>query len=116
MNVIFYFCKEMKSCSRNRKVYIGPRGGHYYKSKGRKVYCSRDRIGPLRKGSLSRHGYGTSKSASARHRALAKAVKAEGALAVFRKLNAVMVLNKNTNPSVSAKFKADRNWVKRTYM
>jgi hypothetical protein len=73
------------------------------------------RIGPLRKGTLSKYGYSTSKSAQARHTALSKAVKADSALSVFRKLNAVMVLTKNTSPTASAKFRADRNWVKKKY-
>jgi len=72
-------------------------------------------IGPLRKGTLRNYGYSTSKSAKSRRTALAKAIKAESALSVFRKLNAVMVLTKNTSPTVSAKFKADRNWVRAKY-
>lgn len=115
----------MVSCPTKRKIHKGSRGGRYYVSKGRKIYCksspsrkdySKVKIGPLRKGSLTRHGYKASKSARARHIALNKAVKAEGALAVYRKLNAVMVLNKNTNPTKSTRFRADRNWIKRKYL
>lgn len=50
-----------------------------------------------------------------RHIALAAAVKAHGALSVFRKLNAVYVYTRNTSPSSSAIFKADRDWVKAQY-
>ena len=70
-------------------------------------------IGPLRKGSLRKHGYSTSKSSSARHAALRKAMRSEGALSVFRKLNAVATLEKRTAPSKSKILLADRNWVKR---
>jgi len=77
---------------------------------------SRNVIGKLRKGTLSKHGYTSNATAASRHTALAKAVRAYGALSVFRKLNAVAVLTKNTSPLKSKRFVADRNWVKRTYM
>ena len=72
-------------------------------------------IGPLRKGTLRSFGYGSNNSASERHSALKKAVKSEGALSIFRKLNAVATLNKNTNPTLSKKFLADRNWVRNNF-
>jgi len=73
-------------------------------------------IPKLRKGLLEKYGYHASDPVSKRHASLGKAVEAYGATSVFRKLNAVMVFNKNTSPSVSAKFRADRNWVRATYM
>jgi hypothetical protein len=88
---------------------IQGRGAHPSR-KGPKV------IPKLKKGELKEFGYTTSAPVSKRHAALKKAVEAYGATSVFRKLNAVMVLNKNTSPSSSAKFKADRNWVRSTYM
>ena len=88
---------------------IKGRGAHPSR-KGPKV------IPKLRKGELKEFGYFASEPVSKRHRALTKAVGAYGATSVFRKLNAVMVLTKNTSPSSSAKFRADRNWVRDKYM
>lgn len=73
-------------------------------------------IPKLKKGELSQFGYSSSASALSRHRALAKAVKRYGSLSIFRKLNAIMVLNKNKSPTLSNKFKMDRNWIRDNYM
>lgn len=72
-------------------------------------------IGRLEKGKLSQFGYHVYNTEHSRHIALGKAVKEYGALSVFRKLNAVYVLNKNTNPKLSRKFLRDRDWVQVTY-
>jgi hypothetical protein len=74
-------------------------------------------IGPLRKGELARFGYISVKNMSEndRHKALDKAIKELGSLSVWRKLNAVYVYNKNTNPLISDIYNEDRNWVKETY-
>jgi len=77
--------------------------------KGRKL------IGPLMKGALGRFGYHHSLSAQTRHASLKEAVKSYGALSVFRKLNAVYVLNKNKSPGMAKVFLSDRNWVKKKY-
>jgi len=73
----------------------------------------RSLIGTLRKGLLAKYGYQdvTSLSVIQRHTALNKAIRAYGALSVSRKLNAVYVYNRKTNPSVARVFKADRDWV-----
>ncbi len=68
-------------------------------------------IGPLKAGRLSAFGYGSEKVERARHVALNKAIAAYGATAVYRMLNAVYVYTKRTNPSKSALYKADRDWV-----
>lgn len=81
------------------------------KSSNKKRSSSKVRIGPLRKGTLRNHGYSTTESAQKRHIALNKAIKAHGPLIVFRKLNAVWVLNRNRSPDVARKFKSDRDWV-----
>lgn len=72
----------------------------------------------LTKGSLGAYGYThvTEMSATARHRALADAIYDENPLSVFRKLNALVVLNKNKHPATADIFESDRDWVKRTYM
>jgi len=73
-------------------------------------------IGPLHKGDLTSRGYSASKSKTARRSALRKVVKAEGPLKAFRQLNAVAVYSKRSAPSKAKTFKADRNWVRKTYM
>jgi hypothetical protein len=69
----------------------------------------------LKKGKLSRYGYSTSKSPSSRHASLRKAVKAYGGTSVIRKLNAVKVLNRNTNPRISKIFGSDMTWVQKIF-
>lgn len=75
-------------------------------------------IGPLREGDLSRFGYDkvTTLSVGQRHLALARAVREYGALSLFRKLNAVYVYTRRSSPASSRIFKADRDWVRATYM
>jgi len=72
------------------------------------------RIGTLKKGLLIKFGYQnvTQLSLEQRHLALTKAIRVYGALSVFRKLNAVYVYNRKTNPSHSKIFKTDRDWVR----
>jgi Family of unknown function (DUF5771) len=72
-------------------------------------------IGPLKKGSLTDLGYSASDSSATRRASLSKAVGKYGRLSTYRKLNAVATLTKNTAPAKAAVFKADRDWVKKTY-
>jgi hypothetical protein len=73
-------------------------------------------IGKLKEGDLSKRGYSVTKGKTARHSALRKTVKALGALSTFRKLNAVATYTKRTSKGKSRTFKADRNWVRKTFM
>jgi len=73
-------------------------------------------IGELKPGGLSKRGYSVKASKLSRHRALRKTVKAEGALSTFRKLNAITTYTKRTAKGKSKTFKADRNWIKKTFM
>jgi len=73
-------------------------------------------IGDLKEGALVKTGYSASKGKTARHRALKKAVKRYGALSTFRKLNAVSTYTKRSSKGKSKTFKADRNWVKKSFM
>ena len=100
-----------KDGTRVKAVYVQPSciKDQGLQGKGKKLFT-------LRKGTLSRHGYNLSLKAEPRRKALKKAVKAEGTLTVFRKLNALSILQKNTNPVNSRKFKYDANWVKKNYM
>jgi hypothetical protein len=86
---------------------------------GRKTWKQKhhsEGIGQLHKGDLTSKGYSLSKGKTARRSALKKVVKIEGPLKAFRQLNAVAVYTKKTAPSKSKTFKADRNWVRKTYM
>jgi hypothetical protein len=71
---------------------------------------------PVRKGGLTKHGYGIYKLQKSRHRSLERAARAEGALSVFRKLNVLVTFNKNVNPVLAKKFKRDRDWVRNNLM
>ena len=71
---------------------------------------------PMKKGLLSKYGYTSKKSTNARRLALKRAVKKYGNLSLFRKLNAIYVLQKNRNPRTAQIFKTDRDWVKKHYL
>jgi len=68
---------------------------------------------PLRKGTLTKHGYSTHDPQVKRRAALRRAVKSEGWLPVFRKLNAVAIYSKHK--SAGAVFLKDRDYVKRQF-
>lgn len=76
---------------------------------------SRVRI-PVRKGQLSKHGYGIHNLQKSRRRSLERAAKAEGPLSVFKKLNVLVTFNKNAHPDLAKKFKKDRDWVKKNFL
>ena len=73
------------------------------------------KIGPLRKGELSKHGYSFRKSDIARHRALKSAVNEFGPLGVYRKLDAVTKLTAHTLPEASKAYGKDREWIKEKF-
>ena len=70
----------------------------------------------LDEGELIKHGYRMRASEASRHRALAKAVREDGGLTVFHRLNLLEVWNKNDNPDLARIARADKEWVKKTYM
>lgn len=72
-------------------------------------------IGPLKKGALHRYGYDPDNSEASRHSALDRAVRAEGLSKIVKRLNAVRVFTKNTNPRLSAKYNADMSYIERKY-
>ena len=74
-----------------------------------------EKIGPLRKGELSKYGYTLKISEAQRHKALKKAIDEFGALGVYRKLDAVVKLTSRTIPEASKLFEKDRDWLKETY-
>lgn len=72
-------------------------------------------IGPLKKGDLTNLGYRANDPAEKRHESLDQAVKKYGKLSTLRKLNAISVYTKRTNPSRSKTYKTDRNYIKKKY-
>jgi hypothetical protein len=66
----------------------------------------------LKKGHLTKYGYHADLSENKRHEALKKALGEYSSLSLFRKLNAVYILNKNRDKKRAATFKADSKWVK----
>ena len=69
----------------------------------------------LEKGTLGKYGYHDIEhmTQKERHTALHRALKDMSPLSVYRKLNAVYLVNRNTNPNVSTTFKKDSEWVKK---
>ena len=68
----------------------------------------------LEKGSLTQYGYHANLEEKERHMALKRAVGIIKPLSVYRKLNAIYVLNKNRNPKMAILYKGDAEWVKTT--
>lgn len=103
----------------------------YTKSDGTRVKASRvpstwiidrgkpgkgpDYIGKLKKGTLTKYGYHLKESATTRHAALDKAVKKYGKLTVFRKVNALAVLQKNTNPKYASVARSDKSYLRKKF-
>lgn len=72
---------------------------------------------PLKKGELKMFGYSVSEPAADRRHALSLAIRHYGdATSVFRKVNLLATFQKNTNPVMSRKFKADANWISKMYL
>jgi hypothetical protein len=78
-------------------------------SKGKQLFV-------LKSNELGRHGYHNVEhlSAAKRHQSLYDAMNEMPALSVYRKLNALYLVNRNTNPTISDIFKQDANWIKNT--
>jgi len=70
----------------------------------------------LEKGDLKNFGYKNIKTLTIneRQRALDKALKKTKPLSLFRKINALYVLNENKDPLLAKKFKDDRDYIKTT--
>ena len=82
--------------------------------KNRKSYTRKSRqLFILKKGELTKYGYHADLSESERHEALEKARSEFSSLSLFKKLNAVYVLNKNRDKKRATVFKADANWIKK---
>ena len=69
----------------------------------------------LKKGALIKYGYHADISENDRHQALSRSL-ADGLqpLSLYRKLNALYVLNKNQNRALAKLYRKDANWIKDT--
>lgn len=120
---------EIKRKAYTRKSYT-LRSGSRVRSTSVKAKCIKDRgyrsrlfqlktgtlgIGKLRKGELSSFGYSPDASEQKRHKALRDASKKYTSLSVLRKLNALMVYNKRTQPEHSAVYQQDREYVSKIH-
>jgi hypothetical protein len=72
------------------------------------------RLFVLKKGLLTKHGYHADLAEPARHEALKRALGEFTPVSLYRKLNAVYVLNKNRDKKRAQIFRRDANWVKTT--
>ena len=72
-------------------------------------------IGPLKSGDLISLGYRANDPAPLRHVAVDKAVRKYGRNSTIRKLNAIAVYTKRTNPSRSKTYKTDMSYVQKNY-
>ena len=77
------------------------------KGKGAKLFT-------VRKGGLTKYGYRLDDDKTVRHQALGKARKHMPYAKLIRKLNAIRILHKNTNPTYANKLKQDMKWLKET--
>ena len=68
----------------------------------------------LEKGTLTTYGYHANLTEEERHTALHKALANIKPLSLYRKLNALYVLNKNKSPIIASTYRADAAWVQTT--
>ena len=71
---------------------------------------------PVKKGLLTSCGYKLKSPAKERHKSLEKACALYGPTSCFKKLNVLVIFNKNKHPELAAKYKKDRDWVKKNMM
>jgi hypothetical protein len=103
---------KIRSGGKGRGLGVGRRKGPIGVPVGKKI--PQVRI-PIEKGKLSKFGYSISKSDRARHTALNKAVDRYGALSVWRKLNAQVILRKSRQPKAREVFEEDADWVREQF-
>ena len=88
-----------------------------------KAHCRRDvgkpgkgkRLFTLKKGDLTKYGYSLKLSKEKREKSIKKAMNTISKNSMIRKLNALRVLNKNTNPLYSSRAHSDMKYVQDTY-
>ena len=75
--------------------------------KGKKLFT-------LKKGELSKYGYSLKSSATNRRKSLKRSLKKFNKGSLIKKLNALYVLQKNTNPKIAKKARSDMKWVQKS--
>ena len=80
------------------------------RSKGKKTQRV---LPPLNKGSLTKYGYSSKLSDEERQKSLKKALKVYGYSSVVKKLNAIKILTKNTDPKRSKIYSKDLKYVQK---
>lgn len=65
---------------------------------------------------LRKHGYRMDAGEASRRRALAKSVREDGGLTVFRRLNLLQLWQRDRDPRLASIAHSDKEWVKATYM
>lgn len=73
------------------------------------------RLFTLKKGMLTKYGYSTSDIQEKRRGALIKAMKDNTTGYIWKRLNAIEILNRNTNPDTASKIKSDMDWMRAKY-
>lgn len=114
-------CKKGSISRRRYTVYSKKRGT--YKVKASCIYLpksnrargkrSRRVLPKLKEGSLAKYGFHVNMSPKKRKASLRKAEKAFGKSKLIKKLNAVRVLSKNTNPKASKVYTASIKYVQK---
>ena len=114
---------HVRKTMRHRAYTYRRRGGRTHVQSSMIVNRGQSGKGPklipiTRPGMLTMFGYSVSKNATARHRALNKAIADGGQkpLSVFRRLQAIATLSKRTMPSYSKTYRFDRNYIGRKFL
>lgn len=76
--------------------------------KGKKLFT-------LKKGDLTKYGYHLKSNKETRHKSLNKAKKHISYASLIRKLNALSILHKNTNPVYASKARSDMKYLREMY-
>jgi hypothetical protein len=102
----------------HRKSYVRSDGTRVkatsFKIKNRGKRGRGPKLFKLKKGGLSKYGYGTSKPISLRHQALSVAIsKGVPSLTLSRRIGALATLLKRTNPQLSRSLRRNQGWVSR---
>ena len=115
-------CKkgEILRSKYKRKSYTR-KNGKKVKSTTVKASCIKDlgntgkgpKLFTLKKGDLTQYGYTFKNKAGERRKSLKRASKNIEKNTIIRKLNALSILQKNTNPIISKKAKYDMSWVRK---
>jgi len=81
------------------------------KGRGKDVFAK------LKSGDLTKYGYHLKESDTARRRlSLLKSAREFKPLTVFKKVQALSILHKNTNPVYAKRAKSDAEWISRNYL